>query len=144
MLVASIRNSILSWGGDGIRANNTNANGGNRVIVLGSQLTRFGNAAIETLGAASASVHVNVSNSEFNNSNAAILHGHGQVNLTTNVINHHNFSIVDCGGGAASVTSLGYGSGIGSNSVANNADVGPPWPAGCPGPIIIPTQLTGI
>jgi len=141
-VVASLRNSVLAWGGDGLLASNTNTAVRARVHVTDSQLTRFGNGAIETAGAPSASLHVTVANTYFNNSNAALLHGHGQVILTTNVISNHNFSLVDCGGGAANVTSLGYGGGNGSNSVNINADVGPPWPAGCTG-IITPTQFQG-
>ena len=49
-------------------------------------------------------------------------------------------SLVDCGGGAAGVTSLGYGGGNGSNSVYNNSDT--VLPAGCTA-YITPTQFIG-
>ncbi len=49
-------------------------------------------------------------------------------------------SLVDCGGGAAGVTSLGYGGGNGSNAVYNNSDT--VLPAGCTG-CIVPTQFQG-
>jgi hypothetical protein len=144
-VIASVRNSVLSGeggaGGDGIYANNVNVNVFTRVHVIDSQLSRFGYAAIETDGAPGASVHVNVSNSHFNNNNAALLHRHGQVILISNVIGNNNFSLVDCGGGAPSVTSLSYGSGNGSNTIVNNTDVGP-FPAGCSG-LITPTQFAG-
>jgi hypothetical protein len=140
-VVASFRNSVLSWGGDGLLAHNTNTAVRTRIHIVDSQLTRFGNGAIETLGVPSASLHVTVATSYFNNSNAALLHGHGQAIFTSNVISNHNFSLVDCGGGAASVTSLGYSGGNGSNSVSNNADVAP-FPTGCTG-IITPTQFQG-
>jgi hypothetical protein len=92
-------------------------------------------------GTAGASLHVTVALSHLNNNNAALLHRHGLAIFTSNVIANHNFSLVDCGGGAASVTSLGYGGGNGSNTITNNMDT-PPFPAGCTG-IITPTQFQG-
>ena len=138
--VASVRNSVLAWGGDGIRASNTNAAVGLRAYVIGSQLSRFGNAAVETVGSAGASVHVNVSGSVLNNNNAGLLFGHGQAIFTSDVISNNTNSLVDCGGGGVNVISLGYGGGNGSNSVSNNADSA--LPPGCTA-YIAPTQFQG-
>ena len=142
-VIASVRNSVLSFAGDGIYVSNSNVNVKNRVHVMGTQFSRFGGGAIETDGAPGASLHVNVALSQFNSSYAALLHHHGQVIFTSNMIANHNFGLVDCGGGAASVTSLGLGAGNGSNSVANSTGVGPPWPTGCSGNIT-PTQFQGM
>ncbi len=139
-VVASLRNSVLSWAGDGLRANNINTAVNLRAFVIGSQFSRFGNAAIETVGTAGASVHVNASTSVFNNNGAGLLHGHGQAIFSSNVISNNTNSLVDCGGGAANVTSLGYGGGNGSNSVYNNTDT--VLPAGCTA-WITPTQFQG-
>ena len=140
-VIASIRNNVLSSAGDGIYASNSNVNVRTRIHVLDTQFSRFGVGAIETDGTAGASLHVNVASSHFNNSNSALLHRHGQVIFTSSVIANHTFSLVDCGGGAANVTSLGYGAGNGSNTIANNTDLGP-FPSGCSG-IITPTQFAG-
>jgi hypothetical protein len=139
-VVASVRNSLLSWAGDGVRANNTNAAVSQRIFIVGTQISRTGNAAIETVGTAGASIHVNVSTSVLNNNNAGLLHGHGQAVLTSNVISNNTNSLVDCGGGAANVTSLGYGGSNGSNSMSSNTDAG--VPAGCTA-YIVPTQFQG-
>jgi hypothetical protein len=139
-VAASVRNSVLAWAGDGVRSNNTNAAVSLRTYVIGSQLSRFGNAAIETAGSAGASLHVNVSNSVLNNNSAGLLHGHGQAIFTSSVISNNSNSLVDCGGGAASVTSLSYGGGNGSNSMSSNTDAG--VPAGCTA-YIVPTQFSG-
>jgi len=103
-VVASFRNSVLAWAGDGIRAFNTVSGVGQRVYVAQTQIARMGNAAIETGGSAG-SVIVNVSNSVLNNNFAGLLHGRGQVALTSNVIGNNTHGLVDCGGGAANVTS---------------------------------------
>ena len=139
-VVASVRNSVIAWAGNGIGAFNTNTAVSQRDYVTGSQLARLGNAAIETGGTAGASLHVNVSGSVLNNNNAGLLHGHGLAILTSNVISNNSNSLVDCGGGAANVTSLGYGGGNGSNSMSNNADS--VLPAGCTA-YITPTQFIG-
>jgi hypothetical protein len=140
-VIASIRNNVLSAAGDGIYASNSNVNVRTRIHVMDTQFSRFGDGAIVTDGTAGASLPVNVALSHFNNSNAALLHRHGQVIYTSNVIANHTFSLVDCGGGAASVTSLGYGGGNGSNALGNNTDLAP-FPSGCSG-IITPTQFAG-
>ena len=140
-VVASIRNSVLSWAGGGIYRDNSNVNVRNRIHVIGSQLSRFGVRRSKRTARLAASVHVNMANSHFNNNNAALMHGHGQAIFTSTVIANHTFSLLDCGGGAASVTSLGYGGSNGSNTVTNNTDIGP-FPSGCSG-IITPTQFAG-
>ncbi|MEO8675518.1 MAG: hypothetical protein ABI569_08065 [Casimicrobiaceae bacterium] len=139
-IVASIRNSVLSWAGGGIYASNANVNVKNRIHVINSQLSRFG-AAIETAGTPGASAHVTMANSHFNNNTAAVMHGHGQAIFTSSVVANNVFSLLDCGGGAANVTSLGYGGGNGTNTITNNTDIGP-FPGGCSG-IIVPTQFQG-
>jgi hypothetical protein len=138
-VVASVRNSVIAFAGDGIGAFNTKSAVNLRVFVVGTQITRMSNAAIETGGTAG-SVHVNVSTSVINNTNAGLLHGRGQVILTNNVISHNTHSLVDCGGGAANVTSFGYTGGNGSNSMSNNPDAG--VPGGCTA-YIVPTQFIG-
>jgi hypothetical protein len=140
-IVASIRNSVGSWAGGGIFANNTNVNVRNRIHVIGSHLSRIGDAAIETIGTAGASLHVTMANSHFNNSNAVLKHGHGQAVFSSSVVANNTFSLLDCGGGAANVTSLGFGAGNGSNAITNNTDTGP-FPGGCSG-LIAPTQFAG-
>ena len=140
-IVASVRNSVVSWAGGGIFAFNSNANVKNRIHVIGSHLSRIGDAAIETSGTAGASVHVTMANAHFNNNNAVLKHGHGQAIFTSSAVANNVFSLLDCGGGAANVTSLGYGGGNGSNTITNNTDTGP-FPGGCSG-IITPTQFAG-
>ena len=139
-VVATIRNSVIAWAGDGVRANNTNTAVSQRIFVMGSELARLGNGAIETVGAPGASLHVSVANSLISLSTAGLLHGHGQAIFTSNVIANNANSLVDCGGGAAGVTSLGYGGGNGSNAVYNNSDT--VLPAGCTA-YITPTQFIG-
>jgi hypothetical protein len=138
-VVASIRNSVLAYAGDGIRAFNTVAGVGLRVEVVLAQITRMGNAAVETGGSAG-SVHVDMVSSVINNNGAALLNGRGLGFLTSNLITHNTHSLVDCGAGAASVTSLGYSGGNGSNSFMNNTDGG--VPGGCTA-YITPTQIQG-
>ena len=81
-----------------------------------------------------------MSTSVLNNNGAGLIHGHGQASFTSSVVSHNTNSLVDCGAGAASVSSLGYGGGNGSNSFSNNPDGG--VPGGCIG-YITPTQFQG-
>ena len=139
-VVATVRNSTIALGVDGIFASNTNTAVLARHHVISSLMTRLGNGAIHTGGAAAASLHVNIENSVINTTNAALLHGHGQAIFTSNVIANNANSFVDCSGGGAVLQSLGYGGGSGSNSVYNNADS--VLPGGCSG-WMTPTQFTG-
>jgi len=101
-------------------------------------MNRLGSGAIRTEGAAGASLNVSVENSVIGGTNAALLHGHGQVNFTSNVIANNNNSFVDCSSGGVILQSLSYGNG--SNSLYENADT--VLPAGCSA-WIAPTQLIG-
>jgi hypothetical protein len=139
---ANIRNSIIAYTGDALFASNSTATAASRAYVVNSQLTQAGNAAIETAGGNNASLVVNVSNSQLNGNAAALLHGHGGVRLTTNVITNNTNSLVVCGGNPASVESLGYGSGIGSNLITDFMNAAPP--AGCTGFIAAPTLVQAL
>jgi len=140
-VVGSLRNSVVSWANNGIHLTNVNTNVRLRFHVMSSQITRMGNAALETGGAPAASLHVSLENSLINNTQAALIHGHGQAILVSSVIANNTNSLVDCGAGAANVTSLGYGGGSGSNAIyANNDSV---LPAGCAG-YVVPTQFLGM
>jgi hypothetical protein len=139
-VAATVRNSTIALGVDGIFASNANAAVLARHHVISSLLTRLGNGAIRTGGGAGASLHVSVENSVINTTNAALLHGHGQAIFTSNVVANNANSFVDCSGGGAILQSLGYGGGSGSNSVYNNSDT--VLPGGCSG-WMTPTQFTG-
>src|SRR4029450_13845538 len=116
-VVGSLRNSVVAWTGNGVHLTNVNAAVKLRFHVMNSQLTRMGNAALETGGAAGASIHIHPESSLINKPNAALLHGHGQAIFVSSVIANNTNSLVDCGGGAANVSSLGYGSANGSNAI---------------------------
>jgi hypothetical protein len=107
--------------------------------VASSQLSRLG-SGISTEGSAGASLHVNLANSLISTSTAALAHGHGQAILVNNVISNNANSLVDCSGGGATVTSLGYGGSNGSNAIYLNSDT--VLPVGCTA-WITPTQFTG-
>ena len=108
---------------------------------MSSQITRMGNAALETGGASGASLHINLENSLINNAQAGLIHGHGQAIFVSSVVANNQNSLVDCGGGAGSVSSLGYGGGNGSNAIyANNDSL---LPSGCAG-YLVPTQFAGM
>ncbi len=139
-VLATVRNSIIAWGGDGVNASNANAAATIRHHIVSSQFTRLGNAALQTTGAPGASLHVNVENSVITSSGAGLLHGHGQAIFTSNVIASNANSLVDCSGGGATVTSLGYGGSNGSNAIYLNSDT--VLPAGCTA-WITPTQFAG-
>ncbi len=139
--LVTVRNSVLAWAGDGVKAtNNASSAVNSRVYVANSQITRMGNAAIETGGGAGAGLNVNVADSLLNFNSAGLLHGHGQAIFVTNVIANNANSLVDCGGGATGVKSLAYGGGNGSNAMYNNTDGG--VPGGCTA-YITPTQFAG-
>jgi hypothetical protein len=140
-VVGSLRNSVVAWTGNGVHLTNVNAAVKLRFHVMNSQLTRMGNAALETGGAAGASIHIHLESSLINNTNAALLHGHGQAIFVSSVIANNTNSLVDCGGGAANVSSLGYGSANGSNAIYANTDAG--VPAGCIA-YVVPTQFIGM
>jgi hypothetical protein len=127
--LVSVRNSVIAWSGDGIRASNSVSTVNSRVFVTHSQITRMGKAAIETLGGSGASMVVNVSESVLNANSAVLLHGHGAVRLFNNVIANNANGLVLCGGVAANVASLSYGAGVGSNMIADNANT--LLPVGC-------------
>jgi len=139
-IAGSLRNSVVSFAGDGVNVSNSNAAATLRFHVYGTQLTRLFNGALQTSGAPGASLHINLENSLINQTFAALLHGHGQAIFTWNVIANNANSFVDCSGGGATFSSFGYGNNIGSNSVYNNSDnVLPP---GCSA-WVAPTQFTG-
>jgi len=100
----------------------------------------MGHAGIETSGVPPAGLLVNVANSVITQTGAALRHGHGFAFFASSVVAFNANSLVNCGGVAANVQSLGYGSGVGSNMIYANADPG--VPAGCTA-YIVPTQFTG-
>jgi hypothetical protein len=139
-VVSTVRNSTIALGVEGIVASNANTAVHARHHVISSVMTRLGTGAISTGGAAGATLNVSVENSVINATNAALLHGHGQANFTSNVIANNNNSFVDCSGGGAILQSLGFGGGNGSNSVYDNLDT--VLPPGCTA-YITPTQFAG-
>jgi hypothetical protein len=139
-VLATVRNSVIAWGGNGVHATNSNTAAAVRHHIVSTQITRMGNAAILTGGSSGASLHINVENSVITSSNAGLLHGHGQAVFTTNVIASNANSLVDCSGGGAVVQSLGYGGGNGSNAIYLNSDS--VLPAGCTA-WFTPTQFAG-
>lgn len=140
--VANLRNSIIAFFGDGIFTSNSSATAVSRAYVINSQITQAGNAAIETAGSNGPNLVVNVSNSQINLNASALLHGHGGVRLTSNIITNNTNSLVDCGGSAAAVESLGYGGAVGSNLITdfNNLSL----PGGCTAYITTPTLVQAL
>jgi hypothetical protein len=140
-VVGSLRNSVISFANNGVHLTNVNTSVKLRFHVMSSQITRMGNAALETGGAPGASLHISLENSLINNTQTALIHGHGQAIFVSSVIANNANSLVDCGAGAANVSSLGYGGGNGSNAIYANTDS--VLPPGCAG-YVVPTQITGM
>ena len=138
----TFRDGIISGAGDGIFASNSIATATARAYLIRSHITRAGNAAIEMTGGNSANLVVNISNSVLNLNGSALLHGHGGVRLTSNVITNNTNSLVTCGGNPLNVESYGYGGALGSNLITDFTNA--VLPGSCTAFIAAPVIVNGL